>query len=153
MTSIRRLGAADLADLRALNALFARAFDDPAHYASAPPTDDWLAKQLAKPHIVALVAEREGAMAAGLVAYELDKLEQARRELYIYDLAVHEACRRQGVATALIAWLRRHAAERGAWTVYVQADYGDEAAIALYTRLGAREDVMHFDIAPEAIDA
>jgi aminoglycoside 3-N-acetyltransferase I len=34
----------------------------------------------------------------------------------------------------------------GAWVVYVQADYGDEPAIALYTKLGVREDVMHFDI-------
>jgi aminoglycoside 3-N-acetyltransferase I len=30
----------------------------------------------------------------------------------------------------------------------VQADRGDEAAIALYTKLGIREDVLHFDIAP-----
>ena len=30
--------------------------------------------------------------------------------------------------------------------VYVQADYGDDPAIALYTKLGTREDVMHFDI-------
>jgi hypothetical protein len=26
--------------------------------------------------------------------------------------------------------------------------FGDDAAIALYTRLGTREDVMHFDIVP-----
>lgn len=30
----------------------------------------------------------------------------------------------------------------------VQADHGDDAAIALYTQLGVREDVLHFDIAP-----
>lgn len=30
----------------------------------------------------------------------------------------------------------------------VQADHGDDPAVALYTKLGAREDVMHFDIAP-----
>jgi aminoglycoside 3-N-acetyltransferase I len=30
----------------------------------------------------------------------------------------------------------------------VQADLGDEPAIALYSKLGAREDVLHFDIAP-----
>lgn len=34
--------------------------------------------------------------------------------------------------------------------MYVQADYGDEPAIALYTKLGVREDVMHFDIAVDA---
>jgi len=35
---------------------------------------------------------------------------------------------------------------RGADVIFVQADYGDDAAVALYTKLGAREDVMHFDI-------
>jgi aminoglycoside 3-N-acetyltransferase I len=29
----------------------------------------------------------------------------------------------------------------------VQADIGDVPAIALYTKLGTREDVLHFDIA------
>jgi aminoglycoside 3-N-acetyltransferase I len=38
---------------------------------------------------------------------------------------------------------------RGAWVIYVQADYGDDPAIALYSKLGTREDVMHFDIAPD----
>jgi aminoglycoside 3-N-acetyltransferase I len=35
---------------------------------------------------------------------------------------------------------------RGAWAVFVQADYGDEPAIALYEKLGVREEVLHFDI-------
>jgi aminoglycoside 3-N-acetyltransferase I len=30
--------------------------------------------------------------------------------------------------------------------IYVQADYGDDAAVALYEKLGLREEVMHFDI-------
>jgi aminoglycoside 3-N-acetyltransferase I len=72
-----------------------------------------------------------------------------RREIYIYDLAVDAAHRRRGVATRLIDDLRRIAAQRGAWVVYVQADLGDEPAIALYTKLGVREDVLHFDIAVE----
>lgn len=42
--------------------------------------------------------------------------------------------------------LQRIAADRGAYVIYVQADHGDDPAIALYTKLGAREDVMHFDI-------
>jgi len=63
---------------------------------------------------------------------------------------VVEAERRKGVATALIAELQRIAGSIGAWVIYVQADFGDEPAIALYTKLGIREDVMHFDIAPQA---
>ena len=41
----------------------------------------------------------------------------------------------------------------GAYTIFVQADYGDEPAIALYTALGTREDVLHFDISPEPREA
>jgi hypothetical protein len=40
------------------------------------------------------------------------------------------------------------AAARGIYVIFVQADHGDEPAIALYTKLGVREDVLHFDIAP-----
>lgn len=40
-------------------------------------------------------------------------------------------------------------AARGAYVIFVQADTGfeDAAAVALYTKLGVREDVLHFDIA------
>lgn len=30
--------------------------------------------------------------------------------------------------------------------IYVQADYVDPPAIALYEKLGVREEVLHFDI-------
>jgi len=76
----------------------------------------------------------------------LPKFEQPRKEIYIYDLAVAEAHRRRGIATAMIEELRRIAAAIGAWVIFVQADYGDDPAVALYTKLGTREDVMHFDI-------
>jgi aminoglycoside 3-N-acetyltransferase I len=145
---VRRLGADDVELLRGLNALFAVAFGEQETYLAAPPIDDYLRDLLAKEHIVALVALAEGVILGGLVAYELDKFERMRRELYIYDLAVAEEHRRRGVATALIEHLREIAAQRGAWVIFIQADLGDEPAIALYDKLGAREDVLHFDIAP-----
>ena len=82
----------------------------------------------------------------GLAAYELRKFEQERSEIYIYDLAVASPHRREGIATALIEHLKRIAADRSANVIFVQADLGDEPAIALYTKLGAREEVLHFDI-------
>ena len=94
------------------------------------------------------MAVADGLFVGGLVAYVLPKLEQERSEIYIYDLAVAEEHRRKGVATQLIAQVRRIAAEIGAWVVYVQADYGDDPAIALYEGQGKREDVLHFDIPP-----
>jgi ribosomal protein S18 acetylase RimI-like enzyme len=53
-----------------------------------------------------------------------------------------------GVATALIRRFCGIAVNRGAHAIFVQADRGDDAAIALYSRLGTREDVLQFDIAP-----
>ncbi|MGE0740158.1 MAG: AAC(3)-I family aminoglycoside N-acetyltransferase [Hyphomonadaceae bacterium] len=146
---VHRLAAGEVSLFRSLNALFGAAFDDAESYASKPPSDVYLDAVLAKDHIIALVALSGGAVIGGLVAYELDKFEQARREVYIYDLAVDVEHRRQGVASELIAELGAIAARRGAWVIYVQADYGDEPAIALYSKLGRREDVMHFDIDPE----
>src|SRR5690606_5892520 len=101
---------------------------------------------------LALVALDGSIVVGGLAAYELRKFEQQRSEIYIYDLAVNTRYRRQGIATALIAKLKRIAKARGAYVIFVQADTGveDEPAIALYTKLGIREKVLHFDIAVES---
>jgi aminoglycoside 3-N-acetyltransferase I len=144
--SIRQLQSGDVSSVRGLNDHFAEAFEDIASYKSSRPSSEYLELLLQKPHVIALVAETNGAIVDGLVAYQLDKFEQERSEIYIYDLAVSELHRRNGVATALIECLREWGVAHGAWVVYVQADYGDEPAIALYTKLGVREHVMHFDI-------
>jgi aminoglycoside 3-N-acetyltransferase I len=82
----------------------------------------------------------------GLAAYELDKFEQDRREIYIYDLAVLEGHRREGIATGMIDALRKIAAERDVYVIFVQADLEDGPAIALYESLGTKETAHHFDI-------
>jgi aminoglycoside 3-N-acetyltransferase I len=143
---LRRLGPTDASLLRKLNILFAKAFDDSDTYGAEPPSDEYLEGLLAKEHVVALAALAGDEVVGGLVAYELDKFEKARREFYIYDLAVGAEHRRRGIATALIEKLREIALQRGAWVIFVQADYGDDPAIALYEKLGVREEVLHFDI-------
>lgn len=150
--AVRRLKPGDVEAFHALNRLFAENFEDEENYLSAPPDEAWLESLLTQEHIIPLVAEADGQLTGGLVAYVLDKFEQQRREIYIYDLAVDVPARRQGVATALIAHLRQIAGSIGAWVVYVQADDGDEPAIALYTKLGVREDVLHFDMTPLPAD-
>jgi aminoglycoside 3-N-acetyltransferase I len=76
----------------------------------------------------------------------LEKFEQQRREIYIYDLAVSDAHRRKGVATGLINALRRIAAGQGANVIFVQADLEDGPATALYRSLGTMKTAHHFDI-------
>lgn len=143
---VRRLIPGEAAVFHQLNELFAVAFGEADKYHATKPTTAYLEQLLQKQHIIPLVAFADDKIVGGLVAYELDKFERERREIYIYDLAVQADYRRRGVATALIQHLREIARQHGAWVIYVQADYGDDPAIALYTKLGEREDVMHFDI-------
>jgi aminoglycoside 3-N-acetyltransferase I len=147
---VQQLGAADLPAMRRLLAMFGDAFDDVATYTAAQPGAAYLEGLLASDGFIALAAQRADQVVGGLAAYVLRKFEQQRSEIYIYDLAVDSAHRRQGIATALIAALKTIAAQRGAYVIFVQADLGDDAAIALYSKLGVREDVLHFDIAPAA---
>jgi ribosomal protein S18 acetylase RimI-like enzyme len=144
--SVRTLGPDDLDIMRGLSDMFGQAFGEAEAYDRARPDADYLRRLLGMAHVVVLAALKDGMVVGGLVAYELPKYEQARSEIYLYDLAVDERHRRQGIATALISELQAIATARGAWVIFVQADYGDDPAIALYTRLGTREDVMHFDI-------
>lgn len=146
--SIRRLGPADIPLVRKLNDVFGKAFGESETYGGEPPTDRYLEDLLAKEHVLVIVAVIEAKVVGGLVAYELDKFERMRREIYIYDLAVDAGHRRRHIATTLIQYLRETAKQRGAWVIYVQADYGDAPAIALYQKLGTRKEVLHFDITP-----
>jgi aminoglycoside 3-N-acetyltransferase I len=129
--------------------MFGSAFEDVESYSARRPSTDYQRKLLASDYFIALAAFKKGEIAGGIAAYELKKFEQARSEIYIYDLAVAASCRREGIATAMIEELKKIAAERGAYVIFVQADKGieDEPAIALYTKMGAREEVLHFDIA------
>lgn len=139
---------ANLEDIRLLLRLFGEAFGEPDTYQSAVPSDNYLSQLISRDDFIPLVAIIDGKVVGGLAAYVLQKFEQERSEIYIYDLAVAEEFRRRGVATGLIDKLREVAREIGAWVIYVQADVGDEPAIKLYESLGTREDVHHFDIVP-----
>jgi len=136
----------DFPTLRRMLNLFGKEFEDIPTYSTRQPDDLYLARLLGSDTFIAIAALEGEKVVGGLAGYVLPKFEQPRSEFYIYDLAVDSTHRRQGIATAMIQELRRLAAARGIYIIYVQADYGDEPAIALYTKLGKREDVMHFDI-------
>jgi aminoglycoside 3-N-acetyltransferase I len=145
MTAVRRLGSQDVVLMQAANRLFADVFGEEGYH-GPPAGPDHLEKLLADDKFIALAAYVDGEMAGAIAAYELVKFEAERSEIYIYDLAVIERYRRQGVATALIAAVQEIGRDKGAWVVFVQADPPDEPAVALYDKLGTREEVLHFDI-------
>lgn len=146
--AVRPLTAGDVGVLRGMLAMFGHAFEDVARYTLQQPQDAYLERLLASESFISIAAVAGTDVVGGLAGYVLPKFEQARSEFYIYDLAVKESHRRQGIATALIERLKAVAAQRGIYVIFVQADYGDDPAIALYTKLGTREDVLHFDIEP-----
>lgn len=145
---VRILTPDDLALWRDTLGVFGEAFDEVGTYRDAQPDDGYLRGLLGSQTFIAIAALHGGRSVGGLAAYVLPKFEQARSEVYLYDLAVAAAHRRQGIATRLIEALGRESRRRGAWVMFVQADHGDDPAIALYTKLGVREDVLHFDIDP-----
>ncbi|MDQ3077460.1 MAG: GNAT family N-acetyltransferase [Pseudomonadota bacterium] len=147
--AIERVGADRIETMQAANSLFADVFGIEGYHGPQPGADH-LRSLLFDDKFVALVAMVNGEMVGALAGYELVKFEAERSEFYIYDLAVREDHRRRGVATALIEALKPIAQTRGGWMIFVQADPVDGPAVALYDKLGVREDVLHFDISPAA---
>jgi aminoglycoside 3-N-acetyltransferase I len=145
--TVRQLAPGDVALVAAMSTMFGEAFGETQTYTAARPSTTYVEGLLASDSFIALAALAGNEVIGGIAAYELQKFEQERSEIYIYDLAVSAAHRRQGIATALVLALKDIAAGRGAHVIFVQADTGDAPAIALYTQLGTREDVLHFDIA------
>ncbi len=146
---IRRITGQDVAGFRAMLDVLGRGFEDGETYSGNQPGDAYIKDLLASDTFFALVAESAGDIVGAIAGYELKKFEQERSEFYIYDLAVAETHRRQGIATGLIEAFGKIAREKGAWVMFVQADPSDPPAVALYEKLGVREDVYHFDIEPK----
>ncbi|MBD1824675.1 AAC(3)-I family aminoglycoside N-acetyltransferase [Cyanobacteria bacterium FACHB-DQ100] len=129
--------------------IFGEAFNEVETYSGNRPSVTYLKRLLNSGYFIGIAAVQDSEVVGGIAAYELMKFEQERSEIYIYDLAVAAIHRRKGIATALIRELKQIAQDRGAYVIFVQADIDDEPAIALYTKLGIREEVLHFDIAVE----
>lgn len=147
---IRHVAPDDIELMIALLDCFGEAFNDANTYSAYRSSADSLKRLLNGDSFIPLAALKAGEVVGGIAAFELKKFEQERSEIYIYDLGVRTGYRRQGVATAMIEELKMVAEARGAYMIFVQADTGmedkDKAAIALYTRLGVCEEVLHFGI-------
>jgi aminoglycoside 3-N-acetyltransferase I len=148
----KQLTRTDVAGLKQMLLMFGEAFEDAEAYHRAVPNDAYLEALLSKDHFIALAALVDGDVVGGLAAYVLDKFEQDRREIYIYDLAVLEQHRRKGIATGLMSALSALAAERDVYAIFVQADLVDAPAIAFYDTLGTRMTAHHFDIEVRAMN-
>jgi aminoglycoside 3-N-acetyltransferase I len=127
-TSVRRLGPGDEEVVRAL--------------AEREPQVDLLADDA-----TIFLAAFQGAKPIGFVfGYELPRRHGAPSMLFVYELEVDEACRRQGIATRLMTELERIARSRGITEGFVLTEPDNAAANTLYeSRGGTRSDVVMWD--------
>ena len=139
--TLRELGPTDLGLARELFEQWRRGDD----VSEPPATDETLAGllKLLDFHVVAALCGDQ--IIGGLTAYELTMYTHAATELFVYEVDVIEAHRRQGVGRALIEWARELCRSRGFSALYVPAMADDGRAVAFYAACGLeREEVAWF---------
>lgn len=153
--TIRALAPSEAPLMRRMLDMFGVAFGDRDTYSGDQPADAYLMQLLGSNHFVAIAAlEGSSSSVASPVTYCRIRATEIRvLHLRSGRRGVAPAPRRRGVATAMIEELKRSTAARGIYVIFVQADQGDDAAIALYSKLGIREEVLHFGIGPHQREA
>lgn len=140
-STIRRLAAGDDEHAREMFAVMAAAFGEPAE----PLSDEYVDRLLSSSSFWAVAAFEGDRVVGGITAHTIPMTRSPSAELFVYDLAVHEDFRRQGIGARLMAELRAQAAEAGVAEIFVPADEDDVEALAFYRSLAGRESaVSHF---------
>ena len=93
------------------------------------------------------LAAFQGEQPIGFVfGYELQRRHGPPSTLFIYELEVDAACRRQGIATLLMTELERIARSRGITQSFVLTEPDNAAANTLYESLGGeRSEAVMWD--------
>lgn len=127
-------------ELRQLINVFATTFEE-AYNAD----DTYLDNMLENNSTILIGAFGVADLIGGLVAFEIHPIH-GKKEIYIYDIAVHPDYQKQGIGTHLIDYLKDEAKNRGVDTVFVEAKSEDEGAVAFYRAIGGEEVVVnHFN--------
>jgi ribosomal protein S18 acetylase RimI-like enzyme len=124
---IRRIRPGDDAAVVAAGALFDHA-----------PKAEATARFLADPHHHLLIAYDPAGQPIGFVSGVEVTHPDKGTEMFLYELSVEEAFRRQGVGRGLVEALDALARERGCYGMWVVTDVDNEAARATYSSAGGK---------------
>jgi ribosomal protein S18 acetylase RimI-like enzyme len=149
--AIRPAAAADLPAIGRLGALLVRThhdFDPERFIAATPRTEhgyaSFLGTQLEQPHVVVLVAERDGAVIgytyAGVEGFDYMSLRGPAGVLY--DIVVDPGHRGHGVGRMLLDATIAALAARGASQVVLSTAERNESAQRLFDRAGFRRTMI-----------
>jgi len=100
------------------------------------PTEEWTTRFLLSPghHLVVAV---EGDETVGFVSAVETTHPDKGTEMFLYELAVREDRRRQGIGAALVRELASIAVDNGCYGMWVGTDSHNDAALATYRSAGA----------------
>lgn len=129
---VREAGPGDAPAIFALMATLGRPPADPP----SPAQRAVLARHLADPACLVLVAEREGRVVGAMSLWFRDRLNHPTPEAWIPDLVVDPAARRGGVASALLDAAEARARERGCHLLRLESGHARAEAHALYAARG-----------------
>jgi ribosomal protein S18 acetylase RimI-like enzyme len=140
---VRRAGTADAHNLLALIAALNRDQGDP----DGLLTEQALARDLIGSAIVIVAEAPDRALIGYVTGHATYETGHAEKGVYVGDLFVAPAHRRQGIARALLAAMARAGHTQGARHLWLTAREANTAAHAFYRRLGAKgEAVMAFAV-------
>ena len=91
---------------------------------------------LSNPANYLVVAEVGHELAGFIAAYRLDRLDRDAKQLFIYEVGVAEAFRRQGIGTQLMGYVRTLVHDEGLMEAFVVTDHANAAAVRLYESTG-----------------
>ncbi len=137
------------ADLPLAKALLRRWEEDDSKPNALLPTERYLEQLLSRPDVHAFVALDGERVIGGATAYELPMFGREVTELFLYEIGVDEAYRRQGVAANLVEALKKLCAEKGLSAMFVATEADNEPAKALYEKTGGElEEVAMYVYEP-----
>lgn len=90
------------------------------------------------PDVAVFAAEMDGRM-VGMLHTEVHRLSEEEAYLFLADLSVDRAYRNRGVGTALLRQAEERAASLGLTRLRLDAMFPHARAIALYRRMGYRD--------------
>ena len=109
---------------------------DAAVLFDSPPDRGWTSKFLAEPGHHLLLAYVDEAVAGFVSGVETTHPDKGT-EMFLYELAVDEPFRRQGIGRALVAALADVAIDSGCYGMWVGTEHDNVAALATYRSAGA----------------
>ncbi len=101
-------------------------------------SNEYLTKLLAKNSFYCIAAFDGEKIIGGLTAYEFPMVKAETTEVYLYEIVVDKAYRKQNLATEIIEFAKQLCISRGVSYMFVGTEPDNIAAQKLYLKTGGR---------------